>query len=53
PLTVDTGIPVLTVNPIATDGVINAAETATDLTLSGTVTPGFIFSSSRNTLSVV
>ncbi|NEG61863.1 Ig-like domain-containing protein [Pantoea agglomerans] len=40
PLTVDTGIPALTVNPIATDGVINAAETATDLTLSGTVTPG-------------
>ncbi|SFN17405.1 Ig-like domain (group 3) [Candidatus Pantoea varia] len=40
PLTVDTGIPALTVNPIATDGTINEAETATDLTLSGTVTPG-------------
>ncbi|WP_315310564.1 Ig-like domain-containing protein [Pantoea vagans] len=40
PLTVDTGVPALTVNPIATDGIINAAETATDLTVSGTVAPG-------------
>ncbi|KAA5949818.1 Ig-like domain-containing protein [Pantoea sp. Bo_2] len=40
PLTVDTGVPVLTVNPIATDGIINAAETATDLIVSGTVAPG-------------
>ncbi|ADO10259.1 Putative AT-2 family transporter precursor [Pantoea vagans C9-1] len=40
PLTVDTGVPVLTVNPIATDGIINAAETASDLTVSGTVAPG-------------
>ncbi|WHQ76584.1 Ig-like domain-containing protein [Pantoea sp. Lij88] len=40
PLTVDTGIPALTVNPIATDNIINEAETATDLTLSGTVAPG-------------
>ncbi|MCL9651615.1 Ig-like domain-containing protein [Pantoea agglomerans] len=40
PLIVDTGVPALTVNPIATDGTINEAETATDLTLSGTVTPG-------------
>ncbi|MDE8556865.1 Ig-like domain-containing protein [Pantoea vagans] len=40
PITVDTGVPALTVNPIATDGIINAAETATDLTVSGTVAPG-------------
>ncbi|WP_337010030.1 Ig-like domain-containing protein [Pantoea sp. AS142] len=40
PLIVDTEIPVLAVNPIATDGIINAAETATDLVLSGTVAPG-------------
>lgn len=40
PLTVDTGVPALTVNPIATDNIINEAETATDLTLSGTAAPG-------------
>ncbi|MCP1205135.1 Ig-like domain-containing protein [Pantoea sp. B550] len=40
PITVDTGVPALTVNPIATDGIINAAETVTDLTVSGTVAPG-------------
>ncbi|KGD76145.1 Ig-like domain-containing protein [Pantoea vagans] len=40
PITVDTGVPALTVNPIATDGIINAAETASDLTVSGTVAPG-------------
>lgn len=40
PLTVDTGVPALTVNPMATDGIINAAETAADLALSGTVAPG-------------
>ncbi|MER5028783.1 Ig-like domain-containing protein [Pantoea anthophila] len=40
PLTVDTGTPALTVNPIATDGVINAAEAAADLIVSGTAAPG-------------
>ncbi|MGJ0127378.1 Ig-like domain-containing protein [Pantoea sp. RHCKP32] len=40
PLTVDTGLPVLTVDPIATDGIISAAEAAADLTISGSVTPG-------------
>lgn len=40
PLTVDTGVPALTVNPIATDNIINEAETATDLILSGTAAPG-------------
>jgi len=40
PLIVDTGLPALTVNPIAIDGIINATETTTDLNLSGTVAPG-------------
>lgn len=40
PLIVDTGLPALTVNPIATDGIINQAETAADLNISGTVALG-------------
>lgn len=48
PLTVDTGIPTLVVNPIASDGIINGAEADADLTISGTVAPGSIVSLALN-----
>ena len=39
-VTVDTGTPAVQVNPIAADGTINASEAQSDLTLTGSVTPG-------------
>ena len=39
PLIVDTGLPALTVNPIAIDGIINATETTTDLNRAAPLRP--------------
>ena len=40
PITVDTGTPTATINPVAGDGIINAAEAENDVLVRGSAAPG-------------